>query len=564
MIGQGRGPQATKNSRRLAIIGGGSSGLICLKYARDMLSQWDIVCFEQSDQITGCWGNPYPGFVSTSTKYTTQFACFPVFNAGVRPDGGASRDEFFRNDEYGRYLEQFASAFSLHDQIHLKCRVDWIHRDRDGNGWDLSVTRLTKPTPSTNTEHFDCVVICTGLAASPIQLDCAIKTLTASDLNYSDGFRHVANQRIVVIGGGESAVDYANRLSMPELNNEVFLSLQSGIRVSPRYHPIRGVPSDFLRNRLMLSIHEDIRNWIGQRFVELRIRYQDTFERLFPHANSDSETTTADADDQNIQRLRKEWAYKLTQAAKDDLFNMFHNKSDDFLDAVGEGRISIVGPPTDRSFTAFHSFDRDRQEVINPDLVVPAVGYRPTLQELSRGKIRFSEFYLGCSHIAYPDMHLVGFARPIIGNIPSISEMQARYVCSVLSGQIVRPTDIEQLHRADTTQRRVRFKNLNIDAMYPVEMFPYCDQLAKLMGVFSSLRSVGSLGSWIRMQLAPASTIHYSNESRSTDQHVESAPVYMPMSLVCFLLGLKPVDWMYRMLHRFLRKSNRDACTEGQ
>ena len=93
MIGQGRGPQATKNSRRLAIIGGGSSGLICLKYARDMLSQWDIVCFEQSDQITGCWGNPYPGFVSTSTKYTTQFACFPVFNAGVRPDGGASRDE---------------------------------------------------------------------------------------------------------------------------------------------------------------------------------------------------------------------------------------------------------------------------------------------------------------------------------------------------------------------------------------------------------------------------------------------------------------------------------------
>ena len=45
------------------------------------------------------------------------------------------------------------------------------------------------------------------------------------------------NKSIVVIGGGESAVDYANRLAQPELNNEVYLSLHSGIRVSPRYHP---------------------------------------------------------------------------------------------------------------------------------------------------------------------------------------------------------------------------------------------------------------------------------------------------------------------------------------
>ncbi len=59
---------------RLAIIGGGSSGLISLKYALDHLPTWEIACFEQSDQYVGCWGRPYPGFVSTSTRYTTQFA----------------------------------------------------------------------------------------------------------------------------------------------------------------------------------------------------------------------------------------------------------------------------------------------------------------------------------------------------------------------------------------------------------------------------------------------------------------------------------------------------------
>jgi len=549
--------RTTGNRRSLAIIGGGSSGLICLKYALDMLTGWDVVCLEKSDRITGCWGNPYPGFVSTSTRYTTQFACYPVFEATVNPDGGKSRAEFFRNGEYGQYLEQFAETFSLHDNIELECRVDGIRRSADGNGWDLSVTRLNGDGPATTTGHFDCVVICTGLAAAPKQIDCDVELLPHSELNHPKGLGHITNQRIVVVGGGESAVDYANRLSMPELKNEVFLSLQSGIRVSPRYHPIRGVPSDFLRNRLMLSIHEDIRNWIGQRFVELRIQYQETFERLFPRSHSGDEppAATPHSKSQSNSQLQKEWAYKLTKSAKDDLFNMFHNKSDDFLDAVGDGRIQIVGAPVDRRFTTFRNFDCDTEVVVNPDLVAPAVGYRATLGALSEGRFQLSDFYLGCCHVNFPDLHLVGFARPIIGNIPSISEMQARYVISILSGKVARLSGITQLHQADVRYRRDRYKNLNMDAMYPVEMFPYCDQLARLMKAVPSVLSPASLRSWCRTQLAPASTLHYTDGSGQLSEHGDSAKVYMPTALVCFLLALKPVDWVYRVF-RSCRKRN--------
>ena len=94
--------------KRLAIIGCGSSGLISLKTAIKTLPKWHIVCFEKSDQISGCWGNPYPGFVSTSTKYTTQFACYPEYDATVKSDGGQSRDEFYCGGEYGEYLNRFA------------------------------------------------------------------------------------------------------------------------------------------------------------------------------------------------------------------------------------------------------------------------------------------------------------------------------------------------------------------------------------------------------------------------------------------------------------------------
>ncbi len=110
--------------------------------------------------------------------------------------------------------------------------------------------------------------------------------MSAAELHSPRGLDHIHDRRIVVLGGGESAVDYAVRLSRPQLRNKVYLSLASGIRVSPRYHPIRGVPSDFLRNRLMLSIHADMRNWIGQRFVEARIQYQELFQRWFPSVHA--------------------------------------------------------------------------------------------------------------------------------------------------------------------------------------------------------------------------------------------------------------------------------------
>ena len=542
--------------RRLAIIGGGSSGLICLKMSLEMLSVWDVKCFEKSDRITGCWGNPYPEFCSTSTKYTTQFACYPIFDATVKPDRGASRDEFFRNGEYGDYLEQFAEHFKLRPHIKPRHCVENIRRGPDGVGWEVTVRSLDDDAAAT-VRHYDAVVICTGLAAEEKPVSSAIPTLSAAELNKPEGLGHIRNQRIVVIGGGESAVDYAYRLSRPELGNTVFLSLQSGIRVSPRYHPIRGVPSDFLRNRLMLSIHEDIRNWIGQRFVEARIRYQEIFQRLFPGTKSDTDAAQdqkiVNETSSDVVRSQKEWAYKLTKAAKDELFNMFHNKSDDFLGAVARRELTIVGPPIAGSGTRYRDFDTAEELDLSPDLLVPAIGYRSTVESLSSGLVKLSNFYLGCCHIDFPDLYLIGFARPIIGNIPSISEMQARFVCGLIAGIFPRPPQIQQQHHKDTLAQQKRYSKLNLAAMYPVEMFPYCDRLAKYMKCYPSLRAVGSLSAWSRLQLAPATTIHYFQADPKIREHSAAAPIYLPPIFIALLLLLKSLDPAYRLL-RFLSR----------
>ena len=61
---------------KIAVIGAGCSGLVTLKYLLDSFPSNDVTCFEKSQSIRGCWGNQRPDFVSTSTKYTTQFSCF--------------------------------------------------------------------------------------------------------------------------------------------------------------------------------------------------------------------------------------------------------------------------------------------------------------------------------------------------------------------------------------------------------------------------------------------------------------------------------------------------------
>ncbi len=531
--------------KRLAIIGGGSSGLICLKYAIDELPGWDIQCFEKSSDIVGCWGNPTPGFVSTSTRYTTQFACFQKYDASVRRSASNAGDDypdFFNDDEYGRYLRDFADTYDLRRHIQLSTEVVNVCRMNCGD-WQLTIS-----SNSVNrTENFSAVVFCTGLVHRVRSMECEIETLRSID-----SAQPIANKRIVVIGGGESGVDMAHRLALPVLNNEVFLSLRSGIRVSPRYHPIRGVPSDYLRNRLLLSFHPGIRNALGEWFVRFRIGFREILERMFPAA---VELTTKQ--DQSAAELRRYWDLKLTHHARDKLFNVYHNKSDDFLNDVGDRRITIVGAMTDHGGKSFYEFAGTERIRVNPDLIVPSIGYQSGLESLTAGRLRLADFFVGCLHTHWDNVFASGFTRPIIGNIPSTSELQARYICGTIAGRFRRPDDLSERHAIDRARLQRCYPQLDTQNVYPIEMFPYCDRLAGMMSCQPTLGRLGSLRRWVRMMLCPATTIHYS-EKYLEESSVPREPIHLPWFFTLIMLLLKPVDWIYRMIvvHRLTQRND--------
>jgi hypothetical protein len=514
-------------SGRLAIIGAGSGGLVTLKQAVDQLPGWEIVCLEKGNNTRGAWGNPYPGFVSTSTKFTTQFSCFRKWDTRVDPADRASMADFFRGDEYGRYLEEFVEKYQLERFIRLHSNVRRIVKDP--SGW-----RLTIDDGNTREDVFDQLIICTGLVGTAKSIDTSIPCLRSTE-------PPVTNKTIVVIGGGESGVDLAHRLADPELGNRVFLSLKNGVRVSPRYHPIRGVPSDFLRNRLLLSIHQDLRNAIGQKFVEARIRHQEIFEKFF-RSHPDRLDRPA-----SILEKRKFWDAKLTERAKDNLFNVFHTKSDQFLDDVAEDRIHIIGPPRDETHGQYFDFDGGRILDVNPDLICPMIGYTAGLTDLSNGEIKVSDFHLGCLHVHQDNLFLVGFTRPIIGNIPTISEMQAKLVIGMIAGRWKRPFGTENLHARARNKQLREFPSLNTETIYPVEMFPYCDILARLMDAYPSLRKVGSLSRWLKIQLSPASTMHYVDDDYDA-QSIDAHAIHSPPVITMLLTLIKLIDWPYRLV----------------
>ncbi len=373
-------------------------------------------------------------------------------------------------------------------------------------------------------ESFDALFICSGLVNERRSL-----LVTGSDVKVTVEYEHIRDRAVVVLGGGESAVDVANTLAQPELNNRVFLSLRSGIRLSPRYHPIRGVPSDFLRNRLLMSLSEELRNSIGDRFVSFRIRYRNLLERMYP-AKCQTE------EDVGIRGRRSYWELKLQQRAKGDLFNVFHTKSDGFMDQVARGRIQIVGPSVDERYTTFFDFDRMKRLDINPTVVVPQIGYRSKLDSLIRG-FDFSRCVRGCVSTQYSNLFLIGFARPVIGNIPTISEMQARFCSGVLSGKWSPLSDIQGECCEDKPSLADRYPEIKTADVFPVDQFPYCDSLAKTMGVYPSFGKV-SLRAWLKLMLTPVSTTHYTDEFFD-DSRLLRAEIFMPFSLILLLISIK-------------------------
>ena len=222
---------------------------------------------------------------------------------------------------------------------------------------------------------------------------------------------------------------------------------------------------------------------------------------------------------------------------------------DDFLDAVAEKCLQIIGPPTDDHWNEYFDFDRSTTLRISPDVLVWSTGYRSHLTNLSGGVICLKDFYRACVHTDGQNLFLIGFARPIIGNIPSISEIQAKYTVGILSGKFKLPPQLKEKQEAAWKLLCKEYGTINTENVHPVEQFPYSDELARDMGIMPTLARVKSLKTWLKIMLTPASTIHYVDQYFD-GQLIDQQKVFTPPILVALLTFMRLFDYPLRMVNR--------------
>ncbi|MGW0638227.1 flavin-containing monooxygenase [Nocardia salmonicida] len=220
---------------RTAVIGAGISGLTAGK----MLNDYGVpyTCFESSDRVGGNWafGNPnghssaYRSLHIDTSKHQLSFRDFPM------PE---HYPDFPHHTQIKQYLDDYSAAFELTEHIEFENGVEHARRLPDG-GWELRTQR-------TGTRYFDLLVVANGHHWDPryphFPGEFAGTTLHAHqyvDLRTPMDF---SNQRILVVGLGNSAADIAVELSSKALGNTLTLSTRSGGWIVPKY--IAGRPAD--------------------------------------------------------------------------------------------------------------------------------------------------------------------------------------------------------------------------------------------------------------------------------------------------------------------------------
>lgn len=448
-------PMETQKDKResVVVIGAGPVGLAVVKEC--MESGLDVKCYEsksglggvyrfEKDKPSGVWKSAR----LTSSPWVTAFSDFP-------PSSPSSIQHTHK--EYVDYLESYTDHFNLRSNIHFNTMVEKV--EKSDEGW--SVTIRDMETESVETIECDRVAICSGVHQTPKPI-----SIPGSD-NFTGKIDHVANykgpedfagKKVVVAGLGESGADITHELS--KVAQKVVVSISRGKFVIPRINPLTGKANDYDTNRIRNAAPVFLKNG----FMSLK-------RRLCAYIGHHTPESAVRA--------------KLLQVSERGPNTQTATKSDEFIKCILDGSLNIA-----REIVCF-----DNNEVVfadgkreAADVVLFAHGYMPEFPflELPTGlEVKHpSEMYLSMFDPEVGNsLAFFGFARPALGSIPPVGELQARLFARVAAGQLILPAKEEMQYniKIDQRENRERFPGLPKHNVV-VSWIPYMDKLATLIG----------------------------------------------------------------------------------
>jgi cation diffusion facilitator CzcD-associated flavoprotein CzcO len=222
---------------KMCIIGAGCAGFTTAKRLKDYGIPYD--CFEASDDIGGNWyyRNPngtsacYQSLHIDTSKWRLAFEDYPV------PD---SFPDFPHHAQLLDYFHGYVAQFGLRETITFNTRVTRAHRREADGLWEIGLS-------TGGMRLYDGLIICNGHHWDPRWPDPYPGTFAGQQIHahsYNDPFDPIdmRGKRIVVVGGGNSAMDIASELSQRPIAAKLFISMRRGVWVLPKY--MNGKPAD--------------------------------------------------------------------------------------------------------------------------------------------------------------------------------------------------------------------------------------------------------------------------------------------------------------------------------
>ncbi|GKT59947.1 dimethylaniline monooxygenase [Colletotrichum tofieldiae] len=445
-------------SKRVAIIGAGPSGLVAIKEC--LAAGLTVQCFERAHALGGQWlyeaaptagthSSMYAGVILNSSRSTTGFSDFPI--------DPARYPIYYSHELQLRYLNEYAAHFDLEKHVRFNTSVVGCAPRKDG-GWEVRIGNgRTGADRGDEVLVFDAVVCGTGLANKPIIPDYEGRDRFKGEVLHSQFYRTPSayeGKKVVVVGLGSSAVDIACEVG-PQAKQLTIVSRRGGW-VLPRF--ILGKPLEAWDSRA------------GQTWIPASVQ-EYLFEKVFRHAVG-----------------------KMPAELQPDhgIINQNVTVRSDFMEKLQTG-VFALRRSTVASFTETGVILADGT-TIDADAVILATGYHIIDQPyLPPGALASRDapaphvdLYKMIVPPRWKGLYVLGQAEQN-GPVNPVSEAQARYIAAVIGGRIQLPGEEDMMRdvRAFRIWQQKHFINSDRHAL-SVEFVRYVDGLLEPLGAAPS------------------------------------------------------------------------------
>ena len=428
------------NNFDTCIIGAGWSGLMACKYFK--AAGFNPVVLERNAYIGGVWqydpnrrtGGVFSSTYTTSSKTVTEMSDFPM---------PRRYPSFPRHTQIAEYLRAYHDHFELGPHIRLSNGAR--RAARDGDGWrveaeDGTIFQVAR------------VVVCSGVHQEAADsgrdqlADFSGEVIHSTELE--PRLATLEGKRVLIVGSGETASDVAAEVS--RLTPHLALSSPHGQWFVPRVNTLASTSP-----LLLDHVSGPLRGLIDP----FDAAFWGAWEMEFAYGRCGSGVP--------------EWQTERPYQAQ------FFNKNTVVVDLWRTGQL-VAKPGINAVRGARVSFRDD--SAADYDVVVLCTGFETVFPFLPAPyDTRPVNEHFKLMLADDPTLSFVGFARPVVGSIPAIAEVQSRCLAAMYAGELPVPGDRDAVIARDRAASAARFQTTRLSGL--VDLMAYIDELAVWLGV---------------------------------------------------------------------------------